>query len=151
MSTIVKVEGRNYRIGKLGAFPALHVVRRLAPAFAQVAGITNKLGTDSKANIPEEDLSEEEKQKRTEVFLQKLLGPLAEIIAAMTDETAEYIIWNCLEVVDCEEAPGAYSKLKVPGKKTLMYPDLGFPEMIELTKAVLEENLSGFLDFAQQK
>jgi len=123
----IDLDGKTYRIGKMSALAQFHVSRRLAPVLAAVGISLQVLTAGSKASI--EDMA-------------AVLGPAAEVMAKMSDDDSNYIIFTCLQVVarkdDERYAPVASGGL-------LAYQDIDMPIMIRLVVEVLRVNLGNFL------
>jgi hypothetical protein len=110
----MEINGYEYNLGKMNAMTQFHVSRRLMPVVASMAG--------------EGDV------------MSKILGAVGEL----TDEDSEYIIGKCL--ADCTRKKiGGKSFVKIMSRDgQFMFDDIGMVEIIKLTMATLEENLSGF-------
>jgi len=117
----ITIKDRKYRAGRMDARRQFHVVRRLTPL---ISGLTDlaALKADPMA----------------------ALGPIAETIADMKDEDADYILDACLSVAERQQAAGGWAKVMQSG--SLMFEDLDMADMLRLAGAVLWENLSGFFD-----
>lgn len=123
----INLNGINYQIGKLDALTQFHVTRRLLPILA-TAGI---------------GVSQLKGMKTVEDFM-PLLGPITAIVASMSDEDSNYVIFTCLSVVKRQVTAESWANLTTPERK-LMYQDLDMVMMLRLTFEVLRENLMGFL------
>lgn len=123
----IELNGINYQIGKLDALTQFHVTRRLLPILA-TAGI---------------GVSQLKGMKTVEDFM-PLLGPITAIVASMSDDDSNYVIFTCLSVVKRQVTPESWANLTTPERK-LMYQDLDMIMMLRLTFEVLRENLMGFL------
>lgn len=119
METTIK--GKTYRAGRMDARRQFHVVRRLAPL---LSGLTDLAALKSDPMAA--------------------LGPLAETIATMKDEDADYVLDACLEVTERQQAAGGWAKVMRHG--SLMFEDLDMADMLRLAGAALVENLGGFFD-----
>jgi hypothetical protein len=82
--TTVQVDGKTFAIGKMTPREQQHVLRRLAPLFAQVAPAAMAL-LDEKAN-------------KAVVFQQiaAAIGPFTVVLASMKDEDYNYVMDSCL-------------------------------------------------------
>ena len=133
----VEFKGVHYRIGTLDAFKQFHVARRLAPLMAQMAKAAE--------GVPQSaDGTEDEKAAR---WFASIAGPLAEAFAGMSDETADYIIQTCLMAVSRDAGKGTWAPV-LSRQKALMYQDIDMGTMVQLTMAVVQENLAGFFSTA---
>lgn len=132
----VTVEGKRYRTGKLDAFKQLHVARRLAPVVSVLGGMANNAKLDEIESLSD---------------LSGVLLPLTKVIAELKDEDCDYVIKNCLVVVEREEAANTWARVMVNGQ--LMYQTgpnpIGLKEMMRLAAVVIQENLGNFFPAAQ--
>jgi hypothetical protein len=122
-----EINGHSYRFGKIDAMKQFHVVRRLAPALASVGLSLGRL--KQLANVAD------------------LLGPAFEVIAKMSDEDSNYIIYTCLRAVSRKDGQGAgtgWMPLVPSSQDMLAYQDIELPEMLQLVMWVLRVNLEGF-------
>jgi hypothetical protein len=131
----IQIGEHSYTIGKLTAMQQFHVARKLAPLLGSFVSKAKSAGIEGK-------------QDREELFADMVLGPMAEAIAGMSDETAEFIIFNCLSVVKRKEG-SVLSPVKGPGN-TLMYQDLDFTDMLRIVVEVIKQNLATFFFEAQK-
>ncbi|MGE4191787.1 MAG: phage tail assembly chaperone [Pseudodesulfovibrio sp.] len=119
------IKDKSYRVGRMDARRQFHVVRRLTPL---LSGLTDL------AALKSDPLA--------------ALGPIAETIAAMKDQDADYIIDACLAVTERQQAAGGWAKVMQHG--SLMFEDLDMADMLRLAGACLQENLGGFFDALPQ-
>lgn len=132
---IVKVEGTEYRIGKLDVFDQFHIARRLAPLLAT-------LGT-ALLDRPVVSLEGDTAKESSDRFLSLALSPLAEAIAKMSNADADFIIHTCLAVCYRKVDPQGWAPVQVNGK-TLAYDDITLTILMGLVVNVIEENLGSF-------
>lgn len=118
----ITINDKNYRIGRLDARRQFHVVRRLAPI---IGGLTDL------ERCKDDPLA--------------ALEPLADAIASMRDQDADYVLNTCLAAVERRQPTGGWAKLMTTGGD-LMFQDLDMAAMLRLVWAVLQENLQGFFD-----
>ena len=122
-----------YRIGKLNAFKQLHIVRRLSPCLGKLAGLAGEgpgLKRDAQGNPVD-----------VEGGMEKLLEPLANAMAALSDDDVEYVLHACLEVTDCRQGAG-WARMRANG--STMFDSLSLPVLLQLAFHVLRENLTDF-------
>jgi hypothetical protein len=125
------INGVNYKTGKLPAFPdQFHITRKLAPAL----WAWGKVSADLSERPDNESLS------TVDAILS--LGPVAEVIAKMSNEDSEYIIGVCLAVCSREQGTG-WAKVRA-GNGKIMFDDIDVPVMMQLAAAVIRENMGGF-------
>lgn len=123
MSMTFERNGKKYRVGRLPAMKQFHILRRLVGVMGGLTGLASAQGAG-----------------KLDPFA--ALEPLAEGLASMPDEDAEYVINGCLAVVELEQSAGGWSK--VVQKGVLMFEDLDMPTMLFLAWKVLQHNLSDF-------
>ena len=129
----VTIEGINYRIGKLPAMQQLHVTRRVAPVLATM-GVSVLSAIDA-GKAPSSDDS----------AMLDLMATAMDVVAHMSDADVEYVINTCLVV--CQRQQGERWAPVMNGQR-LMFQDLSMPTMVQLTIAVLKENLGSFFPMA---
>lgn len=122
MSLEFEHKGVAYKVGKLDAMRQFHVVRRLAPFLAALAGSIkpSQVGDD----------------------MAGLLEPLAGLLGSMSDADAEYVLMACLSAAERKQAAGGWAKV-VAGEQ-LMFEDIDMAAMLHIAWQVLQHNLSGF-------
>jgi len=133
------INGHAYRIGTLDAKRQFHVVRRLAPVLAAS-------GTAARAWLARNPVDQQASQATPAVGLADLFdafGPLAEAVGGLSDDNTDYVLNTCLAV--CQRNTGTAWAAVATRDGHLMFADLSMVEMLRLTMAVLQENLSGFL------
>jgi hypothetical protein len=126
--TDVTINGNEYRLEKLDAVKQFHVARRLAPVLMALGGAAGAVL--SGGSLTDSDI------------LAKL-GPLAEVLAQMSDADSEYVLNVCL-VAAKRKTPGGYSIIRIPSG-AFMFDDIDMPVMLQLVFAVLRENLGNFI------
>ena len=122
-----EVSGHQFRATKMSAFAQFHVARRVGP-FITKLGDLEALASSTKDSSLNEVLASVE--------------PLLEMLAAMSDQNAEYILNACLDVVRIKQGT-SYCPVRSNGGG-LMYDFLGLPEMAQIAWKVMEHNLAGF-------
>jgi hypothetical protein len=134
------IGGHTYRIyTRLSAEAQFHVGRRLlkalAPASSQVITLLpSVLASLKKGQLPN-DLNLEPA---------KLLAPVMEALGSMSDEDSEYIIHNCLSVVQRQSDSGpSWTVVWQPGTG-YRFQDLELPALLTLTGRVIQEQFSRF-------
>jgi len=80
MNATIKVGAFDYQIGKLNALQQFHITRRLGPILAAMGVPLLKLKMGSTMDL--EDFA-------------PLLGPVSDMMAKMSNEDSEYIIFTC--------------------------------------------------------
>jgi hypothetical protein len=127
----IAVDGRNYQIGKLDALKQFHIARKLAPALASI-GVTvaelEKVGQGMVGGAAESFLA--------------ALGPVSEVLAKMSEEDTNYVLFTCLGVVSMDQGEGRFAPIS--RNNLLMFEDIDMLLMLKLTGEVVKFNLEGF-------
>lgn len=126
----ITVAGVNYRVGAMDARKQFHVARRLAPVFAELAPVLQKLLGVEEGN-----------DEATFKIFELAAGPLANALAEMSDADCDYVIDNCLKVCHIQQGI-AWAPLTAPNG-ALMFP-MPMSQMMELVIAVIRENMGDF-------
>lgn len=121
--TEFKLNGVAYQAGKLDAIKQFHVVRRLAPVVAALAG---------------EDLSALRAGQ-----MESVLPAIAEAVSAMPDANVDYVLNACLGVVSRDTGSGR-GFAPIYGRGGMMFDDIDMGVMMQLVWRVLEADLEGF-------
>jgi hypothetical protein len=129
--TFLDLDADNYRIGKLNALQQFHIVRRLLPALASVGVSLSQLQSGASKDMG----------SGMEEFL-PALGPVSEVLAKMTDEDTNYILFTCLSVVAKRQGSGGYAPTCTGS--TLMFQDMSLQVMLRLAVEVVKANTEGF-------
>lgn len=111
-----ELNGHTYRAGKLNARDQFHIVRRLAPVLGNAAGSS---GMDA-------------------------LPPIADAIASLSDEQADYVLFGLLRCVQRKQ-PQGLGWAAVSTEHSLMYDDITMPVMMQLAWKALQHNMADFL------
>jgi hypothetical protein len=140
----VEIAGGRYRINRMNVFDQAHVARKVAPIWFTMMGgyaeIANKAqqinGHLAMAN------GEDEGGIPTQTMFEVMM-PISEILAKMTDDDVNYVIFKCLSV--CDRWNGS-NWAKMAQGTTLMFQETTTLEvLINLVMAVVNENLAPFL------
>jgi hypothetical protein len=135
-----EVAGQTYRATrKLDAFKQFAVSRRMAPLLAIMGAEVVALARAPKA--PEAD--------RTVRFV-GLFPAVAEALSKMTDDDCNYILHNCLSVVQrrvkLDNSGGVgWQDVIAKGGVLMFADDIDMDVMLRIVFPVLQENLQGFL------
>lgn len=116
-----------YQIGRLPAMSQFHVTRRIAPVLASM-GVSVVSALRSGGDVDESNLS-------------AIMGTASELVAKMSNEDVEYVIFTCLSVV--RKRQGDRWAAVVNGRN-FQFQDMDMPLMLRLTVAVLKENMGSF-------
>lgn len=129
--TEFELNGQTYRMGKLNAFAQFHVSRRIAPIIPTLVPVFMKLSKDGSLT---DDLGS----------LAEVLGPFADGIAAMTDEASEYVIGNCLSVIQRQNG-SLWAPVWNAQNRVCMFDDIELITMIQLVVRVIQQSLGPFM------
>lgn len=111
---------RTYRCAKLGAFSQFHVSRRLAPLFAGAAAADG------------EDL------------LSRLRGAV-QALSEMSEENANYVLFNCLSVVQVKlDGDKGWSAIYSASANRMMDDTIDMMQMLQIVGEVLVDSLGNF-------
>lgn len=109
--------GHNYRVRKMSAMAQWHLNRKVAPLLPPLVPIMIRL---AKSGGFKGDLS----------LIGELLGPFADGIASMSDESSEYVLNTCMASVQREVAPGTWQNVWTQGGIS------PFPELNDLSSVI---------------
>lgn len=121
----ITIGGNRYQVGKLPAIVQFHCARRIAPVLASMGVTLSKLKAGESAGI--------------EAFI----GPASEVVAKMTDEDVNYVIFACLDAVKRYQGD-KLARVRASGSQQIMFEDIDMAVLLQLTVAVLKENLGSF-------
>jgi hypothetical protein len=122
------IDAKKYRTGRLTAFQQFHIARKLAPALFALGKAAMK------------DEGQLSSMKDFDVLL--AFGPLVEVISKMSEADTEYVLNVCLSTCQRQEG-NAWAAVYTIGQR-LMFEDIGLQAMLQLTVAVIRENLGNF-------
>jgi hypothetical protein len=130
----IKVDGHEYRIGKLNAIKQFHVARKVAPVLALMGVTAHQLSQ----GIGEGGLDD----------FMPLLAPITDVVSRMSTEDADFVLFECLGAVERAIVLGP-SETKHQRVTTmdrqLVFQDMEMPTMLRLVVEVIKDNLGGFL------
>lgn len=133
------VNGHKYRIGKMGTFDQLHVVRKMGPLMARLMELARGMPTG-------------EGEGGVEALLRRDLAdftPFALALAALPDDDVNYVIEKALAVVSRQmENDMGWAPVKAPGGLVMMFGDIELPTMLSLVARTIWFNLRGFMPAA---
>lgn len=132
------VNGRQYRSGMMPARTQFHVMRRMAPILptmqsAIMASMRVKMAQDAG-----EPITGDAQEAAVSAGLDFIAA-----IGTLSDENANYILDNCLAVVEVQqgEFSGKWSKLRGSGGSMF---DLDMMSELEIVKEVVQDNYGPF-------
>jgi len=129
MATQIELNGHEYSLGRMSAMQQFHVSRRIAPIIPALIPVFLRFRESGKA--PTEDLE----------GMAVALQPLADGLAALKDEDAEYVIGACLSVVQRKQ-PTGWARVWNGG---LMFDDMDLATILPLVVQVITANLGPFI------
>lgn len=121
------IDGAPYKTGRLNAFQQFHVTRRLAPILGT---LVQALGAQAAEEVSKKDM------------MLLMFTPVADALSSMSDEDTNYILNTCLRVCQRQQ-PGGWADVLSP-QGALMFQDIDMACMLQLTVAVIQENLGNF-------
>ena len=138
--TTVKVENREYRVGRLDLFDALEVSRQIIP-FAPIL-----FGTVFNQIAHLLEISKDENSVSTEEYLSEIgqvlnaVEPFLYRLAMMDREKFEGMVKTCLTACERADATGkSFGKVCVNGQ--IMYADITIVDLIKLTFEVIKREI----------
>lgn len=141
----ITVGDYEYRIGRLPPFKQFHIARRLAPLLAAMSkGAVNAFGeqqSEAPALVVRAESSNEQAEEQAQDSLIKFVQPIAEALASMSDADTEYVLNTCLAAVTRKQGE-RFAPVMVNAR--LMFQDIQLADMMQLTVAVVRENLGDF-------
>lgn len=150
MSTVTLILGEHtYSVGKLDVFRQFHVARKLAPA---VWALARSAGNVLREAMPEgtpmslENVVKGLKGLDDGALMGAVIesaGPLVDVLAHMSNDDAQYVIDQCLSVVQRKVGDTGWQAAYVEGAG-FMFHDLQLPEMLQLVVATIRHNVGNF-------
>lgn len=115
-----EVDGQTYRSGKMNARTQFHVLRRVAPAVAQLTAFST--GQGGAAALP----------------------ALVDAISKLSDEATDYVLDQCLAVVERKQGDAGWHKVLPAGlsiaQGRLQFADIDMMAMLQIVSYVLRDN-----------
>ncbi|WAL80955.1 hypothetical protein OYT13_13830 [Pandoraea sp. XJJ-1] len=147
MAADIEIRGIKYRVGKLSAMKQLHVSRKIAPLMPAILPIMLKLAGTKKDATDAAGL--DDGGKRAGLLddiatLPQVLQPFADGLANLPDEHADYVIGECLAVVQRFQG-NAWFSIWASAAKQPTYDDIDLAVMIELSIKVIVDSLGPFI------
>jgi len=132
--TSEKVVGAHtYRIGRLNAKAQLHIVRRIAPVFADSAPMVLALIRRFQAG----------EKVQAEAMIEHF-GSAANAFKSMSDDDVDYVIDKAMSVVERQMQGGTgWARMTAPNG-VMMFQDLTWPETLQIVWLVIQENVLNF-------
>jgi len=128
----IQINDISYRSGKLNAFQQFHLFRKLMPLFSG-------MGQTAAANIAAAAAA----GASEEVIRWSTLGPLSQAVSEMSQADSEFVLKMCLSVCTRRNPTGQWARVTAPNGE-LMFEDIDLMAMMQLTFAVIQDNLGAF-------
>lgn len=116
----IEIESHTYRIHKIDARSQFHIVRRLAPVLGQIVPAV-QAGAGGMDALP----------------------PLANAIAGLSDDDADYVLFGLLKAMSRKQDSGL-GWGPVSTGNAIMYDDISMSTMLKLAWEVMSYNMAGF-------
>jgi len=129
----LRINDIDYRTGKLDAFKQFHLFRKLMPLFSGMGETAASQIARAAAAAGASD----------DVVQWTLLGPIAQAVSEMSQQDSEFIIKTCLAVCTRKNPGGQWVRVTAPNGE-LMFEDIELMGMLQLTFAVIQDNLGTF-------
>lgn len=146
MALDIEIRGVKYRVGKLSAMKQLHVSRKIAPLMPAILPIMLKLAGTKKEEAAggSDDGGARGGLLDDMASLPQVLQPFADGLANLPDEHADYVIGECLAVVQRFQG-NAWFSIWASAAKQPTYDDIDLAVMIELSIKVIADSLGPFI------
>lgn len=141
MDNHFELGGREFSIRKLDAFAQYHIVRRLGPVLSELLPVLPKI----QETVLKDSASEKEKFEEAV----KLLAPLFEGFAKLSDADADKVLHSLLVAVEVKQSTGNWAK--VSNGSLLMFHDLEFPQLLMIAGRAFVFNLGNFFNALPHK
>lgn len=145
----LELSGETYRTGKLDCFKQLHVSRKIAPvilalgvgakSLADLRKSVGLVGADEAPSASPE-VAEVEQTVAMDILL-PAIQPLVNALSKMPEEDLDYVLNACLHVCERKQT-GGWQKVRINNR--MVFEDVDMPVMMQLTIAVIKENIGGF-------
>lgn len=132
MAQELDLNGHRYSIGKLSAKQQFHVSRRIAPIVPTLIPVFVRLAAGSRG-ITEDPGG-----------MADVLQPLADGLAAMKDEDADYVLDTCMQAVQRRQEHG-WTAVWSASQRVPMFQDIDLSVMLPLALRVIVGSLGPFI------
>jgi hypothetical protein len=130
------IGSHDFRANPLAPKRAFHVARRIAPV---IGGLKDLIPLLLGKGIDLDDME----------GVAAILEPIAQAMAKLPEDDADYILEHCLEVVQVKVEGGrGWAPIQTGG--ALMYEWLTMPMMLQIAWTVLQQNLTSFFPAGAQ-
>ncbi len=117
-----EIAGVKYRFGKMASRTQFHVARRLGPIYGAIAENISAVGASQGLSA---------------------LLPMVDVLADLPDEPLDYVLDNCLSVVERQTGAGSWAKVAA-SNGGLMFEDIDMKVMLQLAWGVIQQDFAGF-------
>lgn len=131
--TELTINGIVYRTGRMSALDQFHVGRRLAPVIARIGALNETSASDNGVDNGSTNSADDG----------RLFTTLTEAVSSMSDDECNYVIRKCMAVVARQQGD-RYAPVWNRQADRFQFDDIDMPSMLQLTIAVIQDNLSGF-------
>lgn len=139
MSNIVEVQGQRYSIGRLDVFVQMHIARRVGTVINEIEAAKYEMYQDGTLA---ELIEGEDPVLRASRIMHGMVKAGWRAMGAMAQDDADYVMFECLKVVQREQQGGDWAKV-VTGKQAL-FADMTGQVLMRLVVEVCKENLADF-------
>jgi hypothetical protein len=141
--TVFDYAGKQWMITRVPARKAWHIIRRVAPLLKSLSSLAN-MDKDTITLLNNEGDNDPAKTAGKMQKLLTLIGPIADSLGELPDETMDYLINSCLSHVRVETAKGMWTVIYNPNANAFQY-EISPLDMMTLTARVLMVVLPDFL------
>src|SRR5262252_4128935 len=137
----VEIDGRKYRTGRLTAFEQFHLTRKLMPILSGMGETFSQIGLGTAGTAPNGS-------DTMPPQFWNALQPVSQAIADMSKDDSEFILKTCLKAVTVFNG-STYVNVTTP-TGDLMFEDIDMMAMLQLSFAVIQDNLGNFFPAPRQ-
>lgn len=119
--TTFTINGNSYQYSPLNAREQFHILRRLSPALAELAGAINK-----------------------DADLEATLKSLGRALSSLSDDDADYCLFGLLKGVERKQQGAGWVKVTVDNN--VMFPDLSMVDLLQLAGWAFKVNFGDFFE-----
>jgi hypothetical protein len=130
----IELNGIQYRTGqKISAMDQFHVFRKLSPVMSGMGETFNQMPRTQADGAP------------PPAGFWQALRPGAQALADMTKDDSEFVLYTCLRNTMRDNGAGGWARV-MADNGALMFEDIDAWTMLQLTWAVIQDNLGSFFD-----
>ena len=132
MSEEFEIGGQTYRAGNIPARTQFHVARRIGPVLVQLLPMAPQL-TAPDAGGPDKLM-----------FIATLIEPLSEALAKLSDTDCDYVLDECLAVVQRKHEGGSWTNIWNRQARASQFADIDLSVMMQIVVKVLLSQIGPF-------